>query len=235
MRKISILIVLLLTSFSASADTVKILKSQVKPTFVSDVTKYAQEMAEWKAHMARVEADAAAKVPKDRAYAPYPAPVADQAVMSAVGTDGKPNYEIVDDTPTPDQVLAQKKQNLITTVRLAEQAAISVIVPMGKTRIFGKRYNAIIVADQARRDALYAAQPVGALSSIGIGAKKDMGKAESDSIAQRPPEDAKFMADFLTRNAKIKSIEDAAAQMESDIEDLTSSNIDSWVMPAFPN
>lgn len=220
---------------AAHADQVKVMKSQVRPTFAADVAAYSQELADWKAHMARVAADRAAGVPKEKAFAPYPAPVAEPSIMSAIDADGKPNYQIVDDSPSPEEVLASKKQDLILQVRLEEQRLKSMVLPSGKLRAFGFRQNSIVAADQARKAALLDAQPVGILSSIGIGAKKDLGKAEADAIAQRPPEDAKFMADQAVRQAKMSAIEHAAAQMESDIEDLTTSNIDSWSMPAFPN
>ena len=43
------------------------------------------------------------------------------------------------------------------------------------------------------------------------------------------------MSDQADRRAKISAIEHAAAQMESDVDDLTAGNIDDWKMPAFPN
>lgn len=241
MKKTLLIIGFIVISISAHADPIKIMKSDVKSTFASDVTSYASELAEWKAHMARVASDKAAGVPKERAFAPYPAPVSDPNVMRAVDADGNPNYQIIDDSPTPDQILENKKVDLITKVRMAEQNAVTRIVPRGKRRAFDFRQNDITAADEVRATALLQAQPGPTsivsewLAKVGIGPHKDQGKAEADSVAQRPPQDTQFLADQATRQAKIRAIEHAAAQMESDIEDLTTSNIDSWSMPAFPN
>ena len=136
MKKISIAAILLLIASAVRADPIKIMKSQVAPTFAADVARYAQEMTDWKSHMARVQADKAAGVPKQKAFAPYPAPVADPTVAGAIDANGKPNFQIVDDGPTPDQVVAAKKAALITQVRMAEQEAVARIVPPFKRRAF---------------------------------------------------------------------------------------------------
>ena len=235
MNRIPIIIALMMVALQANADSVKIRKSQVAPTFATDVATYAQELAAWKNHMARVDADKKAGVPREKAFAPYPSPIADPAVVAVIGPDGKPNFQIVDDGPTPDQVLASKKEALITAVRISEKEAILRIVPPGKRRALDYRQNDVSADDKARSAVLLAAQPVGVLSKLGIGAQKDPAKADIDAIAQRRPDDAKFMADQADRRARITAIEHAAAQMESDVEDLTAANIDGWTMPAFPN
>jgi hypothetical protein len=233
MKKLALIIVwTLIASAALASEPAKIGKSQVGPSFQADVTKYAADLAEWKAHMAKVAADKAAGVPKEKANAPYPAPVAPPLVAGALDETGKPNFAIIDDSPPPPS-LADKKAALITQVRLAEAAAVRAIVPEGKQRALGARQNSIMAADGEREAAALAAQPVGVLSPIGIGPKKDPGKAHADAIAARPAADAQFMADQDVRAAKLKAIESAAIQAESDIEDLTDANIDAWNPPKF--
>jgi hypothetical protein len=161
--------------------------------------------------------------------------MASPLVASAVDENGKPNFQVIDDDPTPDQILAAKKAALITQVRVAESVAKQRIAPEGKVRAFGARHNAVVAADTERAATLLEAQPVGALSAIGIGAKKDRGKARTDAEAARPPDDAKFMADQAERQARIAAVEALAIQMESDIEDLTAANIDQWQLTPFQN
>jgi hypothetical protein len=231
--KILLIIALLMVAAAAFAsEPAKIGKSQIGPSFQADVANYAAELADWKAHMTKVAADKAAGVPKEKANAPYPPPVAPPLVAGALDETGKPNFIIVDDSPPPPS-LVDRKSALITQIRLAEAAAVRAIVPEGKQRALGARQNAVIAADGQREEALLAAQPVGVLSPIGIGPKKDPGKAHADAIAARPAADAQFMSDQDTRAAKLKAIESAAIQAESDIEDLTDANIDAWNPPKF--
>ena len=230
-----VLIGFLFCESALAGDPIKIMKSQVGPSFVADVSSYVADLADWKTHMAKVEADKAAGVPKERAHAPFPAPLASPAVAAAIDENGHPNYQIIDDDPTPEQVLSEKKKNLFYAVRRAEEEAKSRVIPPGKIRILGMHQNAIMESDQKRAAVLLSAQPVGMLSGIGIGAKKDIAKAQADARSSRSPEDAQFMQEQAARQAKIESIESVAIQMESDIEDLTTGNIDSWKMTPFPN
>jgi hypothetical protein len=233
MKKLAFIIAwVLIASGAIAGEPAKIGKSQVGPSFQADVTKYAAELADWKAHMAKVAADKVAGVPKEKANAPYPPPVASPLVAGALDETGAPNFTIIDDSPPPPS-LAQKKAALITQVRLAESAAVRAIVPEGKQRAFGVRQNAVMAADAEREAAALAAQPVGVLSLIGIGSKKDPGKAHADAIAARPAGDAQFVADQAARAAKLSAIEATAIQAESDIEDLTDANIDAWKPPTF--
>jgi hypothetical protein len=233
MKKIALILAWLLISSPAFAsEPARIGKSQIGPSFQADVANYAAELADWKVHMAKVADDKAKGVPKEKANAPYPPPVAPPLVSGALDETGKPNFIVVDDSPPPPS-LADRKSALITQTRLAEAAAVRAIVPEGKQRALGARQNAVIAADVQREAALFAAQPVGVLSPIGIGPKKDPGKAHADAIAARPTADAQFMADQDVRAAKLKAIESAAIQAESDIEDLTDANIDAWKPPTF--
>jgi hypothetical protein len=236
MKKLIIAIFALVVSMSAhAADPVKIMKSRIGPTFEAEVTAYARDLADWKAHMAQVEADKAARIPKERASAPFPAPTVPPQVAAALDESGKPNYQIVDDGPTADDILIAKKRTLLTEVRMAEGEAIARVVPIGKVRAFGARQNQIAAADAKKEADLLAAQPVGVLSAVGVGARKNPAKAHADAIKARAPADAQFLQDQADREAKRRAIEAVAIQMESDIEDLTAGNIDAWKMTPFPN
>lgn len=137
-------------------------------------------------------------------YEPYPAPIAHPdiaaAVATNVGADGKviyvPDFEIVNDDPTPEQILAAKKAFLLHAVSQAEAEAIGVILlPPGK-----RRQAEILEAD--------------------IRAKDNQAAAETQHLA-----------DQESRRAKVEAIVRAAAQVMSDIEDLTADNIDTFELP----
>jgi len=142
-------VIMSIFSTGLEAEPAKILKSQVGPTFQADVAAYAKEMMDWKAHMAAVAADKAAGVPKEKAHAPFPPPIAPADVAAAVDDTGTPNYVIVDDGPTPDQVLAAKKQALISEIQEAEVAQIEKVIPAAKLRAAEFRAADIQVADAA--------------------------------------------------------------------------------------
>ena len=58
--------------------------------------------------------------------------------------------------------------------------------------------------------------------------------ANAEILKRRPPEDTKFIQQQIDLRNRISKISRAAAQMHSDIEDLTIDNIDSWKIPDFP-
>ena len=287
MKKIAFFVVALWTS-SVCADPVKIFKSHIGPSFVNEVASYGQQLSEWKAHMAHVAADKAANVPKDKAYAPYPAPVASTEVMSAVDENGHPNYQIVDDGPTPDQVLSAKKQELFDRVLIIENEAIQKIFPRGKLGIMNYRSQQIEAKDAA---AIHAAETetnlkfsnflstrhqletvqqgiAARLSSQGIVSKlingpsqptsdetaqisdlqaqadqkKALADAARDALANpetvkkaaRNSDDQAFVEDRAARFTKIDAIHHWAAQENSDIDDLTSANVDAYQVSSPP-
>lgn len=59
----------------------------------------------------------------------------------------------------------------------------------------------------------------------------------SDAMAivakNRPADDAVFLNDVASRKQKVETIRRMAAQMTSEVEDLTEANIDTWKMPDF--
>ena len=196
------------------------------------VAIYGQELADWKSHMARVEQDKKNGVAKDKAYQPFPAPTADPEIMASVDADGKPSYKITDDSA---DVLAAKKTALITKISEAESIAISAVLPpVGKRQIFSMRESDILNADVARAQSIIDASQHGLLATIGVG-KKTPQEIQAEAAASRPPDDTAFLQQRIDERQKIEVIRRAAAQMTSDVEDLTAANIDSWTMPTFPN
>ena len=233
MKKIALAGALVLAASAAWAvEPVKVPKSQVPPTFATDVARYASELSDWKAHMAKVEADKAAGVPKEKANAPFPPPDASPSVKAALDENGKPNFQIVDDGPSRDQVLAEKKKELITSVMIAADQASNRVWPAGKRKLASMKHMSIIKADGDRTNAILAKS--NGIFSAFIGTKKTLDQATAEAQAQRTPEDAKFAADIEARRAKIEEIEKASAQMQSDIEDLTIDNVDQWKMTQLP-
>jgi hypothetical protein len=131
---------ILMVIAAQAGEPAKILKSQIGASFDADVTAYAKEFSDWKAHMDMVVADKAAGVPKEKAHAPFPPPTAPAPIAAAVDENGKPNYQIVDDGPTPEQTLASKKAVLIQEVDRAEAAEIDKTMPATKLRAMQFRY-----------------------------------------------------------------------------------------------
>jgi hypothetical protein len=87
---------------------------------------------------------------------PYPSPVAHPDIIAAVATDvGKDgtttfsaDFEVVNDDPTPSDILASKKTSLFQQVLQAEDTAkASVLLPAGKRRAADMRENDIRTND----------------------------------------------------------------------------------------
>lgn len=102
------------------------------------VAAFLAEHAHWREHMRNVAADAE-KAPEERTYQAYPAPVPSRLVAQAVEWDaaGVPseNFEVFDDGPTPEEVLAKKRSDLAAAVNLAETAARAAVLSPGKARL----------------------------------------------------------------------------------------------------
>jgi hypothetical protein len=234
--------------------TFKVLKSQMPEGFEAAVARHAQEMQRWRAQEERVAADKKAGVKGDKIHMAYPRPSAHPLVRDSVNESDVADYEIVDDGPTPEQILANKKVKLIAWIMAAEQAAIRVVVPLGKERAWNLRLSDINQADAAARqkitsDIIQAASAAadkktgGILSAtaVAVGLKKPVVVVapkpidiEAAVVSARPAADTAFLADNTARQQKVDAIQRAAAQMMSDVEDLTATNIDSWKMPDFP-
>lgn len=207
--------------------TARILKSQIGPNFELQVAAYAHDLRNWRAHMARVEQDKQnPDLPDIERHMAHPRPLAPPAVEIAVNENGDADYQIVDDGPTPGQVLVEKKRRLMQAVSIAEGLAIAGVCPLGKRRLFNIHETEILAAD-----AEFAAGLQGSLWKRAIGAQSDI---TAEIEANRAPDDTAHLEDQRRRRAQTAAVERIAAQAHHDIEDLTSDTVDAWQMPAFP-
>jgi hypothetical protein len=206
--------------------TVKILKSSIAAfrDFEVQVAAHAAEMKNWRAHMARVKSDDASGVTGIERHWPLVRPAAHPLIESAVNEKDEVDFELVDDGPTPEQILRQKKDQILHEICRLEQSAIADIVPVGKRRLMNLQENSILTAHAARVSENTDGIIKAAASALGLRQAPAM-----------PTDDAKFVAEQSERRRKIVSIEAAAAQAMNDIEDLTLDNIDAWTMPKFPD
>lgn len=205
--------------------TARILKSSLAgfADFAATAATHAVEMKNWRAHMARVQQDEAAGVTGIDRHWPHPRPSAHPLVEAAVNENDEMDFEIVDDGPTPDQVLRARKNELLGEVYRLEQIAIAAIVPPGKRRFLNLRESEI-VSDHAERlrthnDGILKA----AASAMGLRKEPEMSEA-----------DAAYLNEQMQRRQKIAAVEAAAAQAMHDIEDLTAETIGAWQIPDFP-
>jgi hypothetical protein len=212
--------------------TVKIPKSHIFDGFEVAVAAFAKEMKDWRAQeKIATEHDSRKDIHPDEKYVHRKRPSASSLVQQAVNESDVADYEIVDDGPTPEQILRSKKDLLFVQTSKAEQEAILAIAPYSKQRLMSFRESDIRKADKAFADTLQKPGLITkAASAIGIINPADV---SAQIEKQRPPQDTQFLADQAMRRSKIEVIQRAAAQAHSDIEDLTLDNIDAWKMPEF--
>lgn len=216
--------------------TVQIPKSKIGPEFELEVAHFAQAMRDWRAHMGRVGDDERNGVTGINKHVPYPRPIAIQLVDEAVDEDGNPDYEIVDDTPSPDETLPERKQKLLNEVSIAEAVAIEAIAPRAKQRWQNLQEQEIRDRDVAVVRQVIEKEETGLLNAV----KKAAGwKSPSNDIAKavndaRSDEDQKILADAKAQRVKIADIQKIAAKAHAEIYDLTVDTIDKWTMPEFP-
>lgn len=212
--------------------TFRMLKSQMPHNFAVAVALHASEMKAWRTHMQRVDADIKGGVDIEARHHPYPKPHAHPLVDASVNENDEADYEIVDDGPTPDMLLLEKKEFLLGEVSRAEQAAIDAVMPRGKHRLFNMRESEIRNADAA-----FASDIAKKNSGIVASAKNIVGMGvdvAAEVEKNRPTEDTQFLAEHADRCYRVEQIRRAAAQMHADIEDLTIKSIDQWKMTEFP-
>lgn len=231
----------------------KVPKSLIANTGIDDLAKavadHKAEHASWSAHMARVAADA--KLPpiprplfadyaKEKnpvaafrqamdvyeanvatRHQPYKPPEPHQLVAFVLANGG--TFEVLNDDPTPEQILAEKKLVLIHQISSAEAAAVqSVMPPIGKQRAYNLREADIGAADVARANKLIA------------DGETDPVKLQKAVEKGRPADDTAHLRAQADRRTKVDAIIRAASQMMSDVEDLTIENIDAWRMTPLP-
>ena len=216
--------------------TAKIPKSQVTPQLELDIANFAQAMRDWRSHMARVEEDKKNGVEGIEKHEPYQRPIASDLVDAAVDEDGKPDYVIVDDGPTAEQILNSKKAALFGEVLRAEAAAAELVVPTAKRRLFNLQESAIYAADE-KIAADLKKKKKGRIAKVwdaALGKDVDAIAVEAaDLRAQRPAKDNAHLDAQAERREKINKLAMISAQAIADIQDLTADNVDDWKLPNF--
>lgn len=215
--------------------TYRILKSQTFTGFDVAVAAFAKDMSDWREQEKKAtEHDGKLDIPAAHRWVHRKRPSADPRVMRCVNDSDVADFEIVDDRPSADDILMEKKNRLFSAVSGAEMKAIRSIVQPGKQRRFALWQLDIEASDARKRVELKPSAvkkiAVSVAASVGLMDEID---TEAEVVKQRPPADTQFLQDQAIRQAKIETITRAAAQMHSDIEDLTLDNIDAWKMPEF--
>lgn len=211
--------------------TVKILRSRIAPDFEVVVAHHAAELRAWKEHMARVAADDKKNVTGIERHVAYPRPAADQLVEHAINENDVPDYQILEDGPTPAETLRLKKIELLHAVSVAESSAIEMVAPFSKLRGYNFRESDILGADAARLEQMKPGLLKKVAATVGLYSVPDV-SAELEKV--RPTSDTQHLKDQVSRRQNIEALRRAGAKMHSDIEDLTLDNIDAWKMPDFP-
>lgn len=216
--------------------TTQIPKSQIWPEYELAVAEFAEAMRNWRAHMARVKQDEENGVQGLDKHIPYPRPIAPELVDRAVDEDGKPDYEIVDDGPTAEQLLAHKKALLLALLHEAERDAQEKIVPQAKRRLFMLREAAIRNADVELAFELKKKKK-GRLAKVwdaALGREVDAVSIDAADIReQRPPKDTEHLDAQDERRKRFNELALQAAEAAAEIDDLTADNVDSWKLPDF--
>lgn len=215
----------------------QIKKSEIAgiPDFEAKVSAHAFELKNWRAHMQRVSDDEKNRVKIEDKHVAYKKPTSYRIVEDALNESGEPEFEIVDDGPTPAQILAAHKSRLLAQVSIAEHAAANAIWPINRRRLDSLREADI---NQAHIDKQIIIAGKRAETERGAIAKAILGPKYTNTVqeeaeAARPPADAAYLVDVAARRAKMSVLERSAAQAQSDIEDLTADNVDAWKLPEF--
>jgi CRISPR/Cas system CSM-associated protein Csm2 small subunit len=186
--------------------TFKINKSAIPHDFdfSAAVAKHAKDLTDWTAHDSEVKAKRAD---------PYPPPMAPYTeVNSAIrrNADGtfEPDFEILDDSPTPAQILRAKKNELLNIVGGMEASAIMEALPLGRRRL---------------RQSLYAKTVT-----------EVMERAETKKrlvIEVMTADELLFLYEYTETKERIEEIEHTVADIMNEIEDQTSETIDAYQIP----
>lgn len=133
--------------------------------------------------------------------------------------DFAPDYEII--PPSLDK----RKARLFDQVSTAEREAIHAVLPPGKIRAYQFREQDIRQADQVRYRQAETARVAAKLPD-----PIDFVKFSADN---RPVADTRFLEEQAAREDQRNEIQRWAANLHSDIEDLTEATVDAWEMKPF--
>lgn len=147
----------------------------------------------------------------------------DAAIRVTARDDGThdfaPDYEIV------PLSLDKRKAKLSDQVSAAEREAIHSVLPPGKIRAYQFREQDIRQADQARYREAETARVAAKLP--------DPINFVKFSADNRPVADTRFLEEQTARDDQRNEIQRWAANLHSDIEDLTEATVDAWEMKLF--
>lgn len=196
---------------------------QISPDgFAQMVAARIETLREYDAHEAVVRQHAAVPDMVDRWVSlAVPQSDLDAAIRVTPQADGThtfaPDYEIVPPS------LEKRKAVLFDQVSAAERDAIRGVLPPGKIRAYQFREQDIRQADQARfTDSLRSAEH-----------PENVMAFEEFAKATRPAADTHFLDEQAAREDQRNEIQRWAANLHSDIEDLTEATVDAWVMKPF--
>ena len=191
--------------------------------FARHVAERIAVLKEYDAHEAIVRKHAGDPdmAPEDRwvSLAVPQAPVEiDDAIRRIANIDGTTDfvadYEIIGPT------LEQKKAKLFDLVSVAEREAIKAVLPAGKIRAYQFREADIRKADQVRYSA--AAAQFESIDTF-----------EHFTAFNRPADDTRFLDGQAAREDQRNEIYRWAANLHSDIEDLTEATVDVFEVKPF--
>lgn len=194
-------------------------KSELAGLHNFDVTvaAYANDARTWRAHMERVEADIK-NPPRSPGlqHMAYPRPVAHPLVMAAINEAGDADYKVVDDDPTPEQVLRRKKDDLISEISRTETEALSYLVAPGRARFYNMRA-ADIIADDQRRASKLRDEHDAVMAEVSPLRQRELVLAEATALVQGPDnEDRKLRLALLP---KAKQLDRGEASRLSELRD----------------
>lgn len=213
--------------------------------FSESVKQHALDLEAHGTHMDNVARDAKVataekRAPKFQAYPPPDPPTLIDQAVSRVQENGKtvfvPDFKVINDLPSPEQVkaaaLRSAKDALLGAVTQEETRVANTVLPFGKRRAGDIRRVDVQIADQARAATLRAAFNDLAPSDP-VRIAKEAGLVDAVK-AGRPKADADFVTAHEAAVATLDKIYRHAAALQSEIEDLTADTIASWKPEQFP-
>jgi hypothetical protein len=224
-----------------------------------DLNYYVEALQTWAEHHKRVREDAQKPLPREpkpedfgngdnegfeKAYQawseqmenihqPYPMDTHCEDFMKAVSIDDQLNvttdYQLVDDRPTPGDLLRQKKDVLINQIAGEENRRQSAILPPpGRVRHQLQQVLRVQSDDQRRRETFI--KSLGDISAMPEEAQEEAQKKIASRALEegRPDEDNKLYQAHHQQQAECTAIREEASSLMNEVEDLTEENIDAW-------
>lgn len=195
----------------------KIKRSWIRGDFQKGVEEYVKELNSHVGHMKMVD--------EGKAQA-YPPPQAPAEIVAAISLDEKnglyfSDFEIVEDGPTPEQQLRSAKDELLARVTQMEVLASNYIAPPGKRRKIHIRHGDAVV--RVARESLEDGTLRKIGNKIGLTSGREFTRDEQAAVSE---------AEALVKG--LDAVSRHAAELHSQIEDLTQETIAGWKPSPFP-